>query len=57
MKLKWIPIAGGGRCLRIDSPGSRVWISFENWDLVVARERGREWRCWSLRESLGLGDL
>lgn len=62
MKLRWFPIGNMGalgRCLRIETSSSTTWFSFEDWDLVIARELHGfpdSWWCWSLREFLGLGE-
>ncbi len=56
MTFRWLPT---GRCLLIESESSKWWLGFELWDFIVARERksDADWRCWSLREFLGLGDI
>lgn len=59
MKIRWYPIGNigsGARCLRFEWSSARLWLSFEDWDLVIAYESVKtDWWCWSLREFLGFG--
>lgn len=59
MKIRTFPIAGHGRCVRVETSRATWWISYELGDFIIARELKGDpdsWWCWSLREALGLGD-